>query len=184
MEQLTTISHKPFYFLRHGETEHNAKQIISNEECDVPLNSCGVKQAEAVRAHVHHLPIQRVYYSPLIRAKQTAEIVSQDLSYERMQIEELKECLGDIWLHLCSAPQENDPLSDSTKAFFSQVIIGINQCLMSNEVPLIVAHGGVHWALCSMLSIKNHPKAIGNCTLVHFNPGPDTTWTAKTLFPL
>lgn len=63
------IARKPFYFLRYGETEHNAKQILSGGDSNISLNSCGFKQAQEVRPYIQGLPIQVIYHSPLVRAK-------------------------------------------------------------------------------------------------------------------
>lgn len=173
------IPRKPFFYLRHGETDHNAKQILSGGDCDVPLNDCGIKQAQKIRPYIEGLPIQVIYHSPLTRAKQTMETVSQNLKVKQVEIEQLRECEITVWLDMNRMANKIKPVSDGTKSFFNQVKAGMLHILESNTLPLIVAHGGVHFALCHLLAIENHSKAIGNCALVHFNPIGETSWTAK-----
>jgi len=177
------IPRKPFFFLRHGETDHNAKQILSGGDCDVHLNDSGVKQTQKIRPHIEGLPIQVIYHSPLIRAKQTMEMVSQNLKLKQIEIEELRECNADTWLDMNRTASKVKPTSDRTKSFLNQVITGMLHILESNTLPLIIAHGGVHFALCQLLAIENHPKAIENCALVHFNPIGASSWVAKKIHP-
>ncbi len=44
---------------------------------DLPLNSTGVKQAEAAATKIARLPVQIILTSPLIRARQTATIIAE-----------------------------------------------------------------------------------------------------------
>lgn len=65
------------YFARHGETDWN---VINRTQgwTDIPLNSTGVAQAEALREKLAKLDyaFDAVYTSPLKRAYQTAEIAT------------------------------------------------------------------------------------------------------------
>ncbi|MBA3602065.1 MAG: hypothetical protein H0W50_00100 [Parachlamydiaceae bacterium] len=63
----------------------------------------------------------------------------------------------------------------------SRVKSGINKVLTNPGLPLIVAHGSVHWAICSILGIRNYSWSINNCVPVHFYLSPDDQWLAKTL---
>lgn len=62
------------YVIRHGITELNKKKIV-NAEVDEPLAPEGTKQAKALIPIIPKSVIH-IYSSPLIRAKQTAEILS------------------------------------------------------------------------------------------------------------
>ena len=55
---------------------------------------------------------------------------------------------------------------------------GIIQALSYPGTSLIVAHGGVHWAICCLMGIQNHEWAIYNREIVHFSTD-DGKWTAK-----
>lgn len=62
------------YVIRHGITELNKKKIV-NGEIDEPLASEGIEQAKVAVAILPESVIH-IYSSPLIRARQTAEILS------------------------------------------------------------------------------------------------------------
>jgi broad specificity phosphatase PhoE len=68
-----------FYFVRHGESEANTQHIISNRGLQHGLTEMGRQQAAALAARLKDIRFAKVYSSPLLRAVQTAEIVSREL---------------------------------------------------------------------------------------------------------
>lgn len=64
------------YLVRHGETDWNAKGILMGQT-DIPLNTTGIQQAEALRDKITQrgLEFDAVYASPLQRTAQTAKII-------------------------------------------------------------------------------------------------------------
>lgn len=62
------------YIVRHGETKLNAEGIIQGW-IDEPLNDNGIKLAEVTGKALKGIKFDHCYSSPLIRAKQTAEIM-------------------------------------------------------------------------------------------------------------
>ena len=66
------------YLVRHGQTAGNRAKVLQGRGSDHPLNEEGIRQAEAVRKWVLEQQIRfaRVYSSPLLRAMQTARIIS------------------------------------------------------------------------------------------------------------
>lgn len=66
------------YCLRHGLTELNKKKKV-NGQIDEPLAPEGVEQAKTA-AFLIPESIRHIYSSPLLRAKQTAEIVNSKLN--------------------------------------------------------------------------------------------------------
>lgn len=65
------------YFLRHGETDWNVKGLAQGQ-VDTPLNSTGIRQAEAIRPTLNSLNFSAVYCSPLRRAVETAHLSVPD----------------------------------------------------------------------------------------------------------
>lgn len=63
------------YFVRHGETSENARKIVQGQLIDCPLSERGFEQAAAVAAWFDDVPLDRLYASPLLRARQTADAV-------------------------------------------------------------------------------------------------------------
>lgn len=67
------------HFIRHGESSANTLRIFSNQEAEHPLTQAGIQQAQA-RAHsLQHLSIDRIYTSPILRARETAEILGAQI---------------------------------------------------------------------------------------------------------
>ncbi|MEB3183812.1 MAG: histidine phosphatase family protein [Cyanobacteriota bacterium] len=60
--------------VRHGETDWN-RQGRFQGQIDIPLNANGLVQAEAARAFLADVPIQRAYTSAMARPRQTAEVI-------------------------------------------------------------------------------------------------------------
>jgi len=67
------------YFVRHGESEANTQHIISNRGLRHGLTDAGRQQATALAARLKNVRFAQIYSSPLLRAVQTAEIVSREL---------------------------------------------------------------------------------------------------------
>jgi 2,3-bisphosphoglycerate-dependent phosphoglycerate mutase len=67
------------YFTRHGESEANLLREISNRGLKHPLTEKGRQQARALAAELRLAGITSIYTSPLLRAVQTAEILSEAL---------------------------------------------------------------------------------------------------------
>ncbi len=72
---------RTFYLIRHGQPQQHRDKIFLGQT-DVPLSDTGIKQAEELRAK---LPdgIGRIYSSDLKRAKQTAQIISGEVTEVR-----------------------------------------------------------------------------------------------------
>ena len=67
------------YFTRHGESQANILHQISNRGLVHPLTRNGRAQAAALADKLRDRAITRIYTSPLLRAIQTAEILSEAL---------------------------------------------------------------------------------------------------------
>ena len=63
-----------FYIIRHGKTDWNVLHKLQGRT-DVPLNDEGRQMAEAARAEYQDVHFDICFCSPLIRAKETAEIL-------------------------------------------------------------------------------------------------------------
>ena len=66
------------YFVRHGQTAANRHHRISGR-VDLPLTELGAQQAASCRETLMRLNINAIYCSPLLRARQTAEIATEGL---------------------------------------------------------------------------------------------------------
>lgn len=174
------ILRKEFYFIRHGQTDHNKSTPRLDNE-DISLNDTGWKQASEIESIIAALPIKTICFSPLRRAKETKEVISARLFAQHCELPDLAECSGQVWEEMTTIGAEAYlTRQEPVKVFMQQVLTGINQALSQPGPVLIVAHGGVHWAMCCYMNVE-HEWAIDNCIPVHFFFGEDGRWQAKKL---
>lgn len=67
------------YFIRHGKTEWNLESRYQGAGGDSPLLSESYHEMALLAAHLHDVPFQHIYASPIKRARITAEIIGQHL---------------------------------------------------------------------------------------------------------
>lgn len=78
------------YLIRHGETILNEKRCYYGFT-DPSLNERGIRQAECLKKILGKIPFDQAICSPLIRAKNTAEIVLGEKKNLLMTADDLKE---------------------------------------------------------------------------------------------
>ena len=143
------------YITRHGQTEWNRLKKIMGR-CDEPLNDNGIAQAYDVKKQIDQFDLDLIICSPLIRARQTADIINMDrhlplLVDERIIERDFGEFDGlkkdefpyyDIWDYY---KNEHYRQAENIQDFFSRVyafLDDIKDNYMDQNV-LLVCHGGV-----------------------------------------
>jgi probable phosphoglycerate mutase len=79
------------YFVRHGESEANTRHVISNRESPFGLTERGQEQARALADRLKDVPFRAIFCSPVLRARQTADILSEILQLPYQVAEALRE---------------------------------------------------------------------------------------------
>lgn len=148
------------YFIRHGATDWNDN--INNEgkkdpkcqgRADIPINARGVQQANIMANLLKDITFDRIICSPLLRAVQTAQIISNNKQIEidnRLIERDFGEFEGLTrnQFDFCNYWNKHSHISSST----GESIDNIKDRLYSliNELKLepqknilIVSHGGV-----------------------------------------
>jgi phosphoserine phosphatase len=80
------------YFVRHGESVGNASAV--HQTTDMPLSKMGREQAEKIAKRLKDIKIDLIFASPVVRARQTAEIISKSLGIPVEERSELAEAKG------------------------------------------------------------------------------------------
>ena len=62
------------YIMRHGRTDWNVRHKLQGRT-DIPLNEEGRRMAEKAGEEYRNIPLDLCFCSPLVRARETAEIV-------------------------------------------------------------------------------------------------------------
>lgn len=141
------------YFVRHGRTEWNKQGRMQGRE-DIPLCPEGIEDARATRNLLKDEVFDKVIVSPLMRARQTAEIINEyhnaPIVVEPRLIErDFGELEGvsktsfnfqDLFsLTKVTRYKDAEPIED----FYKRIQECINEFKGKEGTILIVAHGGV-----------------------------------------
>ena len=155
------IISKPFFYIRHGETDWNAERRYQGS-IDIPLNATGEQQATDAVAGLSGQGITQIFSSPLKRARRTADIMNAELNLPLTEIPTLQECnfgvkegtirQGDSFSDKWRAGETPDK-AETYQAFKARVFDSLNQVLSHDSVPLVVAHGAVFWPLHEFTNI-------------------------------
>ena len=154
------------YFLRHGQTEYNLKKLYMGS-LDIPLNPTGIIQAEAFAIIAGDLDIDLIVSSDLIRAKETAQIISNYIRKPIIYNSLLRErSLG----KLEGRPKENNIDINifnienyyvfKQRIYFSLFFI---DSIVDHKNILIVSHSHVFQAISQDSLFSTDKKTISNC---------------------
>ncbi len=145
---------------RHGETRENKERRFQGQK-DVPLNDRGREQARELAAAVEAENVAVIYTSPLVRARETAEIVAERVGRDIREDERLKEVDVGDWQDRLKADVERDdpegwagfkaagedfrfPGGESFAEQQERVISALVDVTQRGELPaLLVCHRGV-----------------------------------------
>lgn len=165
---------KPFYFIRHGETDWNKRNIIMGS-IDIPLNDCGIEQARRAAIVLQKKAFGTIISSPRKRALKTAEVIAEHIQKPiiidpRLVEREWGEAEGTAIDPTKSLFSDADtPIGAETFSTFKvRVVEAISQILYEHNYPLIVSHGGVFKALAD--SLGHAQLQASNCDPFLFGP--------------
>ncbi len=150
------------YFIRHGETDWNVENKIQGSN-DIDLNENGISQALALGEKVKKLglPIHKLYTSPQIRARKTAELLSEALEIEYKIAEGLEEMNLGRWEGLTwkqvkeedseafhqwypNRSMQKTPDGESYREVLSRSLAAVQSILKKESKDIaIVSHGAV-----------------------------------------
>lgn len=179
--------------MRHGKTDWNIVHKIQGRT-DIPLNDEGINSAREARDKVLACNFDICYVSPLIRARQTAQIVTEGSGIECVVDDRLKELgFGDYegmegvygkpdhplykfffdteHYEATGGAESIECLMKRVESFCDDVL---NELMEEGKNVLIVAHGALNAALITFL-MKNPIKdfwAYGqsNCSIFKYYP--------------
>ena len=162
---------RPFYFLRHGESESNRLKIVAGS-IDVELTDAGRAQAREAIELLRPLGVTHVASSNLRRARETAAIVSRALALPHVVLPDLAERnWGELeGKPLASRVRGSPPAGAETAEEFVARVRGALAQIRAEGVPLVIAHSGTHRVLCRLLGLPESADAIANCRPVRFTP--------------
>ena len=160
------------YVTRHGETEWNAVNKVLGRT-DIPLNSNGVKQAQELACLLKDKKIDVFLSSPLSRARQTADIISNEIGVgyridDRLIEQDFGtfEGIDRFSAEYQAAKREYFARYPGGESFFdmaARIFPLIKE--LEGKNALLVTHGGV----CRV--IRSYFEDMGNEQFVQFSQG-------------
>lgn len=185
---MNSIPPTPFYFIRHGETDWNAKKMYMGSQ-NISLNERGIHQAHCAKKDLGNIPFQSIVSSSLNRAHETARILFEGKSIAF--IDDFKEASWGIM-----EGQKKDSGSFIQKwrkgkkveggetylQFKQRVTQGLINALQLPTPLCIVAHGGVYLAIQDILKLPF--VDIGNCIPIYHHPpekSDGAAWVTSSL---
>lgn len=157
-------------FIRHGETEYNAKGLWMGLT-DEPLNKNGLVQAHLAAEQLNALAFSRIYSSPLKRAYETARIIhSRQLTKPELIVEKLfQERAFGNFEGLTKTATRKRKLEEtfgveSMPNLQSRLLLAMSK-IKTTENTLIVSHSAVFRCLVENLgfSVENNKNFLSNC---------------------
>ena len=164
---------RPFFYLRHGETETNRLGLITGAT-DIELNARGCEQALAAAALIKDLGVDAIYSSPLRRARDTAECVAGIVGVPVIVVQGIAERgFGELEgkPRRLLVREATPPGGESLAAFTERVLAAFASIAGGNR-PLVVAHSGVFRVLCDALGIIAPRTPIDNALPLLLSPPP------------
>lgn len=179
-----TPTPRAFWFLRHGETDWNAR-FLSQGNVDIPLNARGIAQAHAAAEALAGRGIATVVASPLSRARVTAETVAARLGLPVALDDELRECAFgvqegqpmsdwfDAWVAGAATPEGAEPFADLSR----RAVRAINRALERPAPVLVVAHGALWRGFRAAAGLPANVRTPNALPLWVEPPGPgEASW--------
>jgi probable phosphoglycerate mutase len=170
-----------FWFLRHGETDWNAKGW-SQGNVDIPLNATGIAQAQAAAPLLVNRGIASIVASPLSRAHDTAKVAGELLGLPVHLDEGLRETSFGAqegqpmseWFSHWVEGSYTPPNGESFVDLRTRALAAVNRALERPGLVLVVAHGALFRALRAEMGLEPNVRTR-NAWPMLCEPG--TPWT-------
>ncbi len=180
------------YMIRHGQTELNNRQVLQGRS-DHPLNDAGIRQAKEAAKKLQEVSFHAVYSSPLIRAIQTAKIISPDLEpvidgrltemdygpYEGMDLHDPAPEVLTFFRDFVSNPAPEG--MEQLGSVIARACAFLNDCCRTHSDILISTHAIAMKGILEYLTPDSHgsywSRYIGNCAVYTSEYQPDGTWS-------
>lgn len=161
--------------VRHGQTDWNLARRIQGST-DIPLNETGRADARTAAERLEGTTHHAIYSSPLLRARETAEIIASHLGLgapvlvpdirerefgegEGMLVSEYMQTYGD-WLAPVPGAETLDEVAERSMSALDAIARDSRRrSTPVAESVIVVAHGGVIRSLISHVSGGTLPRA-------------------------
>lgn len=119
------MSSKKIYVVRHGQTDFNLKGVVQGSGIDAPINETGRMQANLFFEKNQHLPIDQIYFSGLIRTRQSIEKFLER-GIPSTSLQELNEISWGIY--------EGTPMDDVENQYYLNMLSKWNEGFLNYKI--------------------------------------------------
>ena len=186
------------YVTRHGETDFNVEKRYTGST-DIPLNDKGLQQAKELASKVSDIRFDVIVSSPLLRARQTAEVIHNSSGVPVVVIDEFAEIsagvyegltreeaqakypevwarLAEIWVKMGWRPLDDAPTGGETlRQFDARIAAGLAK--LKAEYPeskvLLVCHAfaarTINRQVTGLSFDDMDTFTLGNCEIVEYS---------------
>ena len=175
------------YLTRHGQTDWNVQKKVMGR-CDEPLNEKGREQASQTKELLSSVNFDLIICSPLLRAKETAQIINSERNIEILFDDRIIERdfgefegletkdfdFNGFWNYYKNNKYDK---AENIQEFFNRIYTFLDDICAkyANKNVLIVAHGGVSIPFNCYFS-NNIPEGslveaglvLGNCQVASY----------------
>lgn len=175
------------YVTRHGKTEWNALKKVMGKY-DMPLSEIGIEQAKQTKENVKDINFDIIISSPLLRARQTANIINEDRNIpiiydDRISERDFGEMEGkridefdfdSFWDYHKNIKYKK---AENIQDFFNRIYSAVNEYKdkYKDKNILLVTHGGVNIALYCFFkdeipsgSLLSFVPPLHNCDVIKY----------------
>lgn len=158
------------HLIRHGMTDANINGVYVGKKTDIPLCPEGVRELRDLRNDIDYPEVQAVYTSPLLRCKQTANILYE--GFQPIVIDDMAEYdFGDFegktateleinpaYTEWTSGKISCPPGGEDSTDFVKRIALGLNKIvrdMMDKEInsSAVIMHGGAIMMLLSSCAV-------------------------------
>ena len=157
--------------IRHGETDFNKERRIMGRE-PFPLNALGREQSNRLKESLGKAPLDAIYTSPILRAQETAQILSEagdlvPLGDDRLMEVEYGEWVGKTFAEVRELPDYvpyferlDTPVAPGGETLYqvrdrARDFVRSLQKSHSDDTVLVVTHAD--WIKCLLMHILEIP---------------------------
>jgi len=177
------------FYIRHGENYSNIEHQFSYKIVDRPLTDKGILQAQQTGQYLKNYTIDAIYSSPMIRTKQTANIIAKTLDLPVTVLEEFREIdvgtfdgrnfkeepeLVDGYFNVIDSWKDGKrgasfPKGEDNHTLVQRFKEGLRKIVENTKEDsniIIVAHGGIFQHSVAHLFHYNHQNEnVKNCSI-------------------
>lgn len=168
------------HLIRHGATDANYEGRYIGCKTDLPLSPEGLNELRMMRDDIEYPEIERLYSSPMLRAKQSGSVLYPDVPMflvENLKEYDFGEFEGKTAKELELNPHFKDwaagklsapDMGESNTDFIKRLCLGLNEIvvdMLNNDIEhsAVIMHGGAIMMLLSACAVPQKRSVEWGC---------------------